>query len=134
MQDKNLNQLIVRLENYLECWKQLNRFISLARSKRFTAEDESQFLEVKSVIIQELETIMARVECSSPSRDEIITLVSSIPSVRYLSDSSEATLRNVETAWHKIFLAWQSILGQLKVRQRDLEKQSFFSSLFGKKK
>ena len=47
MHNKKLDQLIVQLENYLECWKQFNYFVTLARSKKFTAEDENQFLEVK---------------------------------------------------------------------------------------
>ena len=68
MRNKKLDQLVVQLENYLECWKQFNTFITIARDKKFSAEDESQFLEVKSLIVQELELITAAVECSSPSR------------------------------------------------------------------
>ena len=93
MRNKNLDQLVVQLENYLECWKQFNYFINVARSKKFTEEDDNQFLEVKSIIVQELEIISAAVECTSPSREEVHTLVSSAPSLRYLSDSNEGNLR-----------------------------------------
>jgi hypothetical protein len=133
MQEQNLNQLIVQLETYLECWKQLNTFIALARTKKFTPDDESQFLEVKSILVQDLESIMAHIECSSPTRDEILALISGIPSIRHMSESTDNTLRNIETQWHKIFLAWQSILGQLKVRQQDVKPQSFLTSFFKKK-
>lgn len=134
MHDKNLDQLVLQLENYIECWKQVNYFVGLARAKKFTQEDELQFLDVKSVIIQELETILSKIDCTSPSRDEIHNLIMSIPTIRFLSESSENALRGVETQWHRIFLAWQSNLGQLKVKQRELESQSFFSTFFGKKK
>jgi hypothetical protein len=59
MSKSNIDQLIVRLENYLECWKQFNTFMTMARNKKFTQEDENQFLEIKSVLAQELELILA---------------------------------------------------------------------------
>ena len=134
MHNKKLDQLITQLENYLECWKQFNYFVNLARGKSFSADDENQFLEVKSIIIQELELITAAVECSSPSRDDVHQMVSGAPSLRYLSDSNEGTLRGLENHWHKIYVGFQAILGQLKVKQRELEGKGFFSSMLGKKK
>jgi hypothetical protein len=133
MRNKKLDQLIVQLENYLECWKQFNGFVTLARGKKFTPEDEDQFLEVKAIIVQELELIIAAVECSSPSREEVHALVSLAPSVRYLSESNEGNLRGLENHWHKVYVGFQAILGQLKVQQRKLENQTVLSSLFKKK-
>jgi hypothetical protein len=135
MDQKKLDDLIVQIENYLECWKQFNHFIVVARSKRYSQDDESQFLELKSVLTQELELILASVECNSPTKEEVLSLVSTTPSLRYLADQNDASLRNIENHWHKIFIGWQSILGQLKVQQRQVEpKSSLWSSLFGKKK
>ena len=134
MRNKKLDQLIMQLENYLECWKQFNYFVTLARSKKFTTEDETQFLEVKSVLAQELELIWAAVEPPSPTREDVLALISSAPSVRYLGELNEGALRGVENQWHKIFIGWQSILGQLKVQQRQIEGKSSFGNLFGGKK
>jgi hypothetical protein len=50
-----------------------------------------------------------------------------------MSELADNSLRSIENQWHKIFLGWQGILGQLKVKQKDLEGQSFWSGLFGKK-
>ena len=133
MRNKKLDQLVVQLENYLECWKQFNTFINVARDKKFTAEDESQFLEVKSLIVQELELITAAVECSSPSREDVHALISSAPSLRYLCDSNEGTLRSLENQWHRVYVGFQAILGQLKVKQRQLDDTSVFS-IFSKRK
>jgi hypothetical protein len=133
MRNKKLDQLVVQLENYLECWKQFNYFINLGRSKKFTEEDESQFLEVKSLIVQELEIITAAVECTSPSREEVHGLISSAPSIRYLADSNEGNLRGLENHWHKVYVGFQAILGQLKVQQRQLENKSVLD-IFSKKK
>jgi hypothetical protein len=122
------------MENYLECWKQFNQSVNLARSKKFSAEDENQFLEVKSVIVQELELILAAVDVASPTKEEIHALVGNAPSLRYLSEMSEGALRNVENQWHKIYIGWHAILGQLKVRQRAETDKSTFANLFGSKK
>jgi hypothetical protein len=122
------------MENYLECWKQFNQFINLARSKKFSQEDDAQFLEIKSVIVQELELILASIEVSSPTREEIHSLVGSAPSLRFLSDMNEGALRNVEAQWHKIYIGWHSILGQLKVRQDSEESKGALTSFFGRKK
>jgi hypothetical protein len=134
MDKKKLDQLIIQLENYIECWKQFNTYVGLARSKKFTQDDESQFLEVKSVITQELEMILASIEAGGPNKEEVHSLISSAPSVRYMSELQEGSLRAIENSWHKIYLGMQSLLGQLKVAQRDMEGKGFFSSLFGGRK
>lgn len=124
--EKKIEQLILQLENYVECWKQFNHYINLARSKKFSPEDENQFLELKSVIAQELELILDAVEAGGINRDEIHSVLSSAPSIRFLSELSEASLRGLENQWHKIFITWQSILGQLKVRQRQAQPRSLW--------
>src|ERR1035438_1912579 len=80
------DQLVDQVENYVECWKQFNQFVNLARGKKFSPEDENQFLETKSVLIQELELILAAVEVTSPTREEIHAVVGEAPSLRYLSE------------------------------------------------
>jgi hypothetical protein len=134
MDKKNLDQLVLQMENYLECWKQFNHYLNVARSKKFGPEEENQFLEVKSVITQELELILSSIEAGSPSREEIHALVAGAPSLRFLSELNEGGLRSIENNWHKIYIGWQSLLGQLKVQQRQMESKSGFSGLFGRRK
>jgi hypothetical protein len=133
MRNKKLDQLVDQMENYLECWKQFNYFVNLGRGKKFNPEDETQFLETKSVIVQQLELILASVEVSSPTKEEIHTLVGNAPSLRYLAELSEGAIRNLENQWHKIYIGWHAILGQLKVQQRSVEAKSTFYSFFGPK-
>jgi hypothetical protein len=131
MSNKKMDSLIQQMENYLECWKQFNHFISLARTKKFGVEDETQFLEVKSVLIQELELIFAAIEVNSPTKEEVHTLIGNAPSLRFMSEMNEGALRNLENAWHKIYIGWHSILGQLKVRVNTDADKSAFAGLFG---
>jgi hypothetical protein len=121
------------MENYLECWKQFNHYMNVARSKKFTAEDDGHFLEVKSVIVQELELILAAIEVGSPTKEEIHGLISSAPSLRFLSEMNEGAIRSLETQWHKIYIGWHAILGQLKVRQRTEESKSALGNMFAKR-
>ena len=120
------------MENYLDCWKQFNQYLVLARSKKFEAEDETQFLEVKSVLTQELELILACVQTENPSKDEILALISGAPSIRYISDLNDNAIRTLENQWHRIYISFQSLLGQLKVQQRQTEKKGLFGSFFKK--
>lgn len=134
MQNTKLEHLVHQMENYLECWKQFNEFVNLGRAKKFSPDDETQFLEVKSVIVQELELILSSVEVASPTRDEVHSLIGSAPSLRYLSEMNDNTVRNIENQWHKIYIGWHAILGQLKVRERQEDTKSGFAAMFAKKK
>ena len=39
---------------------------------------------------------------------------------------SEGGLRSLETQWHKTYIGWHAILGQLKVKQRAEEQKTFW--------
>jgi hypothetical protein len=39
---------------------------------------------------------------------------------------SEGALRGLEAQWHKIYIGWHAILGQLKVQQRATEQKAFW--------
>ena len=134
MSKSNVDQLIARMENNLECWKQFNTFMNMARTKKFTQEDESQFLEIKSVITQELELILSAIDCGPISREDVHGLIAGAPSIRYLSEMNDNALRNVENSWHKLFIGLQSLLGQLKVKQGQVEGKSLMGSLFGSRR
>ncbi|HEY0549690.1 MAG TPA: hypothetical protein VGF13_08815 [Verrucomicrobiae bacterium] len=132
MSAKRMQDIIARMENYLECWKQFNHYLSLARFKKFTLDDENQFMEIKSVITQELELILTVTDGAQVSRDDVHTLMAAVPSMRFLSESNEAALRSIENQWHKLFISWQSILGQMKVQQKKTENKGFLAALSGK--
>jgi hypothetical protein len=134
MSKSKIEELILRMESYLECWKQFHSFMNMARQKKFGQEDESQFMEIKSVLTQELELILNSIDCGVISRDDVHSMISSGPSIRFLSELNENALRSVENQWHKLLIGWQSILGQLKVKQQQSEGKSLVKSWFGSKK
>lgn len=126
MTPKEINQLVTQIETHIECWKQFNHFISIARAKKFSPADDTHFLEIKSVIVQELELIYATIEVQNPTREEIHGLIANCPSLRILAELNEAGLRGLETQWHKIYIGWHAILGQLKVKQMSEENKAFW--------
>jgi len=73
--------------------------------------------------------IFDSIEAQSLNKEEVIALISRAPSLRFLSEMGQGELRGIENAWHKIYIGWHSILGQLKIRQRNGE-----TSFFGRKK
>ncbi len=77
--------------------------------------------------------ILAAIESGAPSNDEVHALIGQAPSIRYLGELNDASLRNLENQWHKIYIGWQSVLGQLKVQLRQLESPGGWG-LFGRKK
>ena len=131
MHYKSIEEFVLHLENYIECWKHFNHYVNLAREKKFSRDDENQFLEVKSIIAQGQEAIAASAEKGGPKKEEVNSLFSNAPSLRFLSEMPDA-VQTVEAQWHKIFLSLQSLLGQLKVQQNKVEKGGGWS-LFGKK-
>ena len=133
MTNEQLDALIAQLENYIECWKQFNRYLNMARHKKFQPEDEEMFLEIKSVMTQELELILAQIDCKNPTREEVHSLVGNASSLRFLGESRDETLRLTENQWHKVYIGWQSILGQMKVKRREMGSQPRFKSWFSGK-
>jgi hypothetical protein len=129
MQNTKIDFLVGQMESHLECWKQFNHYLNLARIRKFTSEDETHFLEIKSVLTQELEMILSCIECSYPTKEDVHALIGASPSIRYLSEMNEGALRALENQWHKIYIGWQSLLGQLKVQQNKRATQSFWSRL-----
>jgi hypothetical protein len=131
MSYKNLDEFILHLETHIECWKHFNHFVNLARDKKFTPEDESQFLDLKSLITQGTEAVIASGAKGGPRKEDVLSLFASAPSLRYLADLSES-IPVVEGQWHRIYLSLQSLLGQLKVQQNKSEEKTGWS-LFGRK-
>lgn len=118
MSQEKGNSLIRLLENYIEIWKQFSRYLGLARTRSFTPEDESEFLETKCLLAQELEMLLDRLHCEFPGRKDIHDLIARAPSLAALSEARDDALRVAEAQWHKIYIGWQAILGQLKSQER----------------
>ena len=115
------DEIVVWVENHLESWRQIPHYIGVARGKTFDKAQEDQFLELKGVIVQELEMILASGECHWPTKDDVHEMMNNIPSLRHISQLHEGALGNVEHQWHLIYIRWHATLGQLKVKYKEFE-------------
>jgi hypothetical protein len=115
------DDIVVWVENHLESWRQIPHYIDVARSKTFDTADEAQFLELKGVIVQELEMILASGECNWPTKDDVHEMMNNVPSLRHIHQLNEGALGNIEHQWHLIYIRWHATLGQLKVKYKELE-------------
>lgn len=127
--EMGIPELTAQLENHVEFWKQFHQFLVMAQTNSFTPEDEAQFLEVKTGMVQELEVILGAIEDGAPDRMEIHDLISNAPSIHYLSELGENSLKALENNWHKLYLAWQGVIGQLKIAQHELEIDELVAQL-----
>ena len=70
MSKTNVEQLILRMEGYLECWKQFNTFMTMARTKKFSPEDrlaakEAVLLRIMEIPVRRRQTRTCRVRRES---------------------------------------------------------------------
>ncbi len=134
MTKKKVEKVLEQVESFLECWKQFNHYIGLAHAKKFKPEDEAHFLELKSLIVQQLEFVFAAIESGCPPKEDVLNLISGAPSLRFLSELPEQSLRALESQWHKIYIAWLSVLGQLKVHYQSDDSKSILGGILKGKK
>lgn len=119
MNHLSVDDFVLYLETYTECWKQFQQHLLRALKTPPSSEEEAQFLEIKSLIVQGLEGIVEAVNDDSTHslRKDALALVEKATSLQSLSDNTKecATL---EREWHGIFLGLQTLLGKFKIRQQ----------------
>ncbi len=133
MKDKQLEKNIQKLEAFLETWKQFNQFLQRAfRGETFTEEDEDAFLDLKSTIAQEYESVMMGLAPDVEKDEKALRILIDAPSLRAVRDSSEGMARRVEAEWHSTFIKLQTTLGRLKGRRIQLASVSTFGVVAGR--
>lgn len=63
------------------------------------------------MLTQGLELLLSSVDCGMITRTKVHSLISTAPSIRFLSESNDAGPRTTETQWRKLFICFQSFLG-----------------------
>jgi hypothetical protein len=133
MKDKQLEKNIQNLEAFLETWKQFNQYLQRSfRGETFTDDDEEAFLDLKSVIAQEYETLMMSLAGEIERDEKALRILIDSPSLRSIREASEGLARRVEAEWHSTFIKLQTALGRLKGRRIQLASVSTASVMFGR--
>ncbi|MSR64617.1 MAG: hypothetical protein EXS18_02420 [Verrucomicrobiae bacterium] len=133
MKDKQLEKNIQKLEAFLETWKQFNHYLQRSfRGETFTDEDEDAFLDLKSTIAQEYETVMMALAPEVEKDEKTLRILIDAPSLRSIRDASEGMSRRVESEWHTTFIKLQTSLGRLKAKRIQLASVSSIGVVTGR--
>jgi hypothetical protein len=127
MRDRNLEKNIVRVEAFIESWRELSQFLDRGfTGAPFAGEEEIAFLELKSRIAQEHELLAVTLATESERDDRVLRLLNSVPSLSAFKELPEGMAKKVATEWHSTYLALQALLGRLRGRQTQLRNVSTF--------
>src|SRR5579863_6136289 len=122
MRDRNLERNILRVEAFVESWKQLSQFLDRGfKGDPFSGEEEAAFLDLKSQIAQEYEALMVMLASESDRDDRTLRLLNSVPSLSSFKELPEGMSKKVATEWHSTYMRLQALLGRLRGRQQQLK-------------
>jgi hypothetical protein len=128
MRDRNLERNIRRVEAFVEAWKQLSQFLDRGfRGGPFTGEEEAAFLDLKSQIAQEYETLMVMLASQADRDDRAFRLINGVASLSSFKELPDGTSKKLAAEWHGTYMGLQALLGRLRGRQEQLRSVSSFA-------
>jgi hypothetical protein len=130
MRDKDLETNLRLLTLQTENWKRLHDLITYGLDKAkpiISAEQERQFTEVRSHLLQETEYVFKQLNILGELSGKAMNVLNRASSVRGVRDLSNDEIRRLEAEWNGVFTKLGVAQGQLKARRKDLASQSIFT-------
>jgi hypothetical protein len=130
MRDKELETNLRLLTLQTENWKRLHDLITYGLDKAkpiISAEQERQFTEVRSHLLQETEYVFKQLNILGELSGKAMNVLNRASSVRGVRDLSNDEIRRLEAEWNGVFTKLGVAQGQLKARRKELASQSIFS-------
>ena len=139
MRDKALETQLRLLNLQLDNWKKLHDLITYGLDKArpiISAEQERQFTEVRSHLLQETEYVFNALGTVTDLSGKAMNVLQRASSIRGVRDLSNDEIRRLETEWNGVFTKLGVVQGQLKARRKDLAGQTivqyYLSRLFAR--
>jgi len=129
MRDKDLETKLRLVSLQLENWKKLHDLITYGLDKAkpiISSEQERQFTEIRSNLLQETEYILRELNIVAEVSGKAMSVLQRGVSVRGVRDLTNDEIRRLETDWNAAFTRLGLMQGQLKARRRELAEQSVF--------
>jgi hypothetical protein len=130
MRDKELETNLRLLTLQTENWKRLHDLITYGLDKAkpiIAAEQERQFTEVRSHLLQETEYVFKQLNILGELSGKAMNVLNRVSSVRGVRDLSNDEIRRLEAEWNGVFTKLGVAQGQLKARRKELASQSLFT-------
>ena len=139
MRDKQLETKLRLLTLQLDGWKRLHDFITYGLDKArpiISADQERQFTEVRSNLLQESEYVFNALNAVSELSGKAMNVLQRASSIRGVRELTADEIRRLETEWNGVFTKLGVVQGQLKARRKDLAAQTpiqyYLSRLFAR--
>jgi hypothetical protein len=139
MRDKQLETKLRLITLQLDNWKKLHDFITYGLDKAkpiISAEQERQFTEIRSHLLQETEYVFNNLNVLSDLSGKAMNVLQRAPSIRGVRELTTDETRRLEAEWNGVFTKLGVVQGQLKARRKDLASQTpvkyYFSRIFAR--
>jgi hypothetical protein len=129
MRDKQLETKLRLVGLQLDNWKKLHDLITYGLDKAkpiISSEQERQFTEIRSNLLQETEYILRQLNVVAELSGKAMSVLQRGVSVRGVRDLPNDEIRRLETDWNAVFTKLGLMQGQLKARRKHLAEQSAF--------
>ena len=129
MRDKKLDTKLRLVGLQLDNWKRLHDLITYGLDKAkpiISTEQEKQFTEIRSNLLQETEYILRELNIVAEVSGKAMSVLQRGVSVRGVRDLPSDEIRRLEADWNAAFTKLGLMQGQLKARRRELADQSIF--------
>jgi len=127
MREKQLETKLRLLTLQLENWKRLHDFVTYGLDKArpiISAEQERQFTEVRSHLLQETEYVFNALNAVSELSGKAMNVLQRASSIRGVRELAGDEVRRMEAEWNSVFTKLGVVQGQLKSRRKDLASQT----------
>jgi hypothetical protein len=127
MRDKNLETKLRLVSLQLDNWKRLHDLITYGLDKAkpiISSEQERQFTEVRSNLLQETEYVLRELNIVAEVSGKAMSVLQRGVSMRGVRDLPSDEIRRLETDWNGAFTKLGLMQGQLKARRKELADQS----------
>ena len=127
MRDKDLETKLRLVGIQLDNWKRLHDLITYGLDKAkpiISSEQERQFTEIRSNLLQETEYILRELNIVAEVSGKAMSVLQRGVSVRGVRDLPSDEIRRLETDWNGAFTKLGLMQGQLKARRKELAEQS----------
>ena len=134
MRDKKLETKLRLVGIQLDNWKKLHDLITYGLDKAkpiISTEQERQFTEIRSNLLQETEYILRELNIVAEVSGKAMSVLQRGVSVRGVRELPSDEIRRLETDWNAAFTKLGLMQGQLKARRRELAEQSVFEYYWG---
>ena len=129
MRDQELETKLRLLTLQLDNWKKLHDFITYGLDKAkpiISAEQERQFTEIRSHLLQETEHVFSRLSILGELSGKLMNVLQRGSSVRGVRELSNDEIRRLEMDWNAVFTKLGVVQGQLKAQRKALAGQTVF--------